>query len=182
MGEGVGGLMVPLTPGYLVRDLAVDLGLPLVIAARTGLGTINHTLLTIEAARAARAAGGRRGDDALAASARSRSSAPTARPSSGSAASTVSGLPPTSPGELARPGSDAARSTTGYGERRERGEPGRAQARTTDPSCWSSSASARRATSSAIPSHRAAVVMFGILVIMVGIVLSARACPAPASS
>ena len=51
--EGVGGLMVPLTPGYLVRDLAVDLGLPLVIAARTGLGTINHTLLTIEAARSA---------------------------------------------------------------------------------------------------------------------------------
>jgi dethiobiotin synthetase len=51
--EGIGGLMVPITPGYLVRDLAVDLGLPLVIAARTGLGTINHTLLTIEAARAA---------------------------------------------------------------------------------------------------------------------------------
>ena len=51
--EGVGGLMVPITPGYLVRDLAVDLGLPVVIAARTGLGTINHTLLTIEAARAA---------------------------------------------------------------------------------------------------------------------------------
>jgi dethiobiotin synthetase len=51
--EGVGGLMVPITPGYLVRDLAVDLGLPLVIAARPGLGTINHSLLTIEAARAA---------------------------------------------------------------------------------------------------------------------------------
>jgi dethiobiotin synthetase len=51
--EGVGGLMVPLTPGYLVRDLAVDLGLPLVVAARTGLGTINHTLLTLDAARAA---------------------------------------------------------------------------------------------------------------------------------
>jgi dethiobiotin synthetase len=51
--EGVGGLMVPITPGYLVRDLAVDLGLPVVIAARTGLGTINHTLLTLEAARAA---------------------------------------------------------------------------------------------------------------------------------
>jgi dethiobiotin synthetase len=51
--EGVGGLMVPLTPGYLVRDLAVDLALPVVVAARTGLGTINHTLLTIEAARAA---------------------------------------------------------------------------------------------------------------------------------
>jgi dethiobiotin synthetase len=50
--EGVGGLLVPLTPGYLVRDLALDLALPLVIAARPGLGTINHTLLTIEAARA----------------------------------------------------------------------------------------------------------------------------------
>jgi dethiobiotin synthetase len=51
--EGVGGLMVPITLGYSVRDLAVDLGLPVVIAARTGLGTINHTLLTVEAARAA---------------------------------------------------------------------------------------------------------------------------------
>jgi dethiobiotin synthetase len=51
--EGVGGLMVPITPGYLMRDLAVDLGLPVLIAARTGLGTINHTLLTIEAARGA---------------------------------------------------------------------------------------------------------------------------------
>jgi dethiobiotin synthetase len=50
--EGVGGLLVPLAPPYLVRDLAVDLGLPLVIAAPPGLGTINHTLLTIEAARA----------------------------------------------------------------------------------------------------------------------------------
>ncbi len=37
---------------YLIRDYARDLGLPLVIAARPGLGTINHTLLTIEAARA----------------------------------------------------------------------------------------------------------------------------------
>jgi dethiobiotin synthetase len=51
--EGLGGLLVPLTSGYLVRDLAVDLALPLLIAARTGLGTINHTLLTVEAARAA---------------------------------------------------------------------------------------------------------------------------------
>ena len=48
--EGVGGLMVPLAPGYLVRNLAVELELPLLIAARTGLGTINHSLLTIEAA------------------------------------------------------------------------------------------------------------------------------------
>ena len=50
--EGVGGLLVPLTPGYLVRDLARELGLPVVVAARAGLGTINHTLLTLEAARA----------------------------------------------------------------------------------------------------------------------------------
>jgi len=56
--EGVGGLMVPLAAvplavEYLVRDLASDLGLPVVIAARPGLGTINHTLLTVAAARAA---------------------------------------------------------------------------------------------------------------------------------
>jgi dethiobiotin synthetase len=48
--EGVGGLLVPLTTGYLVRDLALELDLPLVVAARPGLGTINHTLLTLEAA------------------------------------------------------------------------------------------------------------------------------------
>jgi dethiobiotin synthetase len=51
--EGVGGLLVPLSSDYLVRDFAVDLGLPLVVAASPGLGTINHTLLTIEAARSA---------------------------------------------------------------------------------------------------------------------------------
>jgi dethiobiotin synthetase len=50
--EGVGGLLVPITTGYLVRDLARELALPLIVAARTGLGTINHTLLTVEAARA----------------------------------------------------------------------------------------------------------------------------------
>ena len=51
--EGVGGLLVPLGPDADVRDLARVLGLPLVIAARPGLGTINHTLLTLEAARSA---------------------------------------------------------------------------------------------------------------------------------
>jgi dethiobiotin synthetase len=50
--EGVGGLLVPLTLGYLVRDLARELALPLVVVASPALGTINHTLLTIEAARA----------------------------------------------------------------------------------------------------------------------------------
>jgi dethiobiotin synthetase len=51
--EGVGGLMVPLAPGYLVRDLARELALPVIVAAPPDLGTINHTLLTLEAARAA---------------------------------------------------------------------------------------------------------------------------------
>jgi dethiobiotin synthetase len=52
--EGVGGFLVPLTvAGYLVRDLAQELQLPVVVVARPGLGTINHTLLTIEAIRAA---------------------------------------------------------------------------------------------------------------------------------
>jgi dethiobiotin synthetase len=50
--EGVGGLLVPLTRDYLVRDLAREFGYPIVIVASPGLGTINHTLLTIEAARA----------------------------------------------------------------------------------------------------------------------------------
>ena len=49
--EGVGGLMVPLARNYVVRDLAVELGLPLLVAARPGLGTISHTLLTVSAAR-----------------------------------------------------------------------------------------------------------------------------------
>lgn len=49
--EGVGGLLVPLGDSYLVRDFAVMLGLPVLVAARPGLGTINHTLLTIESAR-----------------------------------------------------------------------------------------------------------------------------------
>lgn len=50
--EGIGGLLVPLAEGWDVRRLARELGLGVVIAARPGLGTINHTLLTIEAARA----------------------------------------------------------------------------------------------------------------------------------
>jgi dethiobiotin synthetase len=49
--EGVGGLLAPLADDYAVRDFALALGLPLLIAARPGLGTINHTLLTLEAAR-----------------------------------------------------------------------------------------------------------------------------------
>ncbi len=51
--EGVGGLLVPLAEDFTVCDLAAALRLPVLIAARPGLGTINHTLLTLQAARAA---------------------------------------------------------------------------------------------------------------------------------
>jgi dethiobiotin synthetase len=50
--EGVGGWRVPLAPGYEVRDWARELGLPVVVVARAGLGTLNHTLLTVESIRA----------------------------------------------------------------------------------------------------------------------------------
>lgn len=50
--EGAGGLMVPLRGGFLVADLARQLALPLLVVARPGLGTLNHTLLTVFAARA----------------------------------------------------------------------------------------------------------------------------------
>ncbi|NPV27067.1 MAG: dethiobiotin synthase [Firmicutes bacterium] len=47
--EGAGGLCVPLTgPEFTMADLAKDLGLPLIIVARPGLGTINHTVLTVK--------------------------------------------------------------------------------------------------------------------------------------
>ncbi len=53
--EGAGGIMTPLVErgeeSYLVSDLIVDLDLPVIIVARAGLGTINHTLLTIDHAR-----------------------------------------------------------------------------------------------------------------------------------
>ncbi len=57
--EGVGGLLCPLAEGITVADLAVRLDYPLVVVARRGLGTLNHTLLTVEAAlsRALRVAG-----------------------------------------------------------------------------------------------------------------------------
>src|SRR5438067_1143262 len=49
--EGVGGLLCPLTEDGTVADLVALLGLPLLIVARMSLGTLNHTLLTVEAAR-----------------------------------------------------------------------------------------------------------------------------------
>jgi dethiobiotin synthetase len=51
--EGVGGFLVPLTPDYLVRDFAQDLAVPVVVVGSPGLGTINHTLLTVQAVRSA---------------------------------------------------------------------------------------------------------------------------------
>jgi dethiobiotin synthetase len=49
--EGAGGLMVPLTDTAYVIDLAAELHLPLILVARSTLGTINHTLLSLEAIR-----------------------------------------------------------------------------------------------------------------------------------
>ncbi len=50
--EGAGGLLVPLTPSQTYADLAVALGLPVLVVARAGLGTVNHAALTVEALRA----------------------------------------------------------------------------------------------------------------------------------
>ncbi len=47
--EGAGGVLVPLNESALMTDLMVRLALPVVVVARTRLGTINHTLLTLEA-------------------------------------------------------------------------------------------------------------------------------------
>ena len=52
--EGAGGIMVPLSGTYTYLDLAKKLGLPVLIVARPGLGTINHTLLTIAALKGRR--------------------------------------------------------------------------------------------------------------------------------
>lgn len=49
--EGAGGLLVPITETYFMSDLASDLRLGLIIVIRPGLGTLNHTLLTLEHAR-----------------------------------------------------------------------------------------------------------------------------------
>ncbi|MFT7464879.1 MAG: dethiobiotin synthetase [Pseudohongiellaceae bacterium] len=51
--EGAGGITVPLAPNFTFLDLAARWGFPVLIVARTGLGTLNHTVLTERAARAA---------------------------------------------------------------------------------------------------------------------------------
>ena len=49
--EGAGGLLVPITRERMMADLVLYLKLPVLIISRAGLGTINHTLLSVEAAR-----------------------------------------------------------------------------------------------------------------------------------
>lgn len=49
--EGVGGITAPLWQDYLLVDFMVELGLPVIIVTRPNLGTINHTVLTVEYAR-----------------------------------------------------------------------------------------------------------------------------------
>lgn len=49
--EGIGGVLVPVTPDLFVADLAGQMGLPVLVVARTSLGSINHTLLTLDCLR-----------------------------------------------------------------------------------------------------------------------------------
>lgn len=52
--EGVGGWRVPLCGKFTVRELAVELGMPVLVVGRSSIGTINHCVLTVEAIRRAR--------------------------------------------------------------------------------------------------------------------------------
>jgi len=49
--EGAGGVLVPVGPGVFMADLMRRFDLPVILVARTALGTINHTLLSVEALR-----------------------------------------------------------------------------------------------------------------------------------
>lgn len=51
--EGVGGWMVPIDSDYFVKDLAVEMGLPVLVVAQNRLGCLNHTLLTVRSVQAA---------------------------------------------------------------------------------------------------------------------------------
>jgi dethiobiotin synthetase len=51
--EGAGGVMVPINDSDMMLDLMTQLRAPVVVASRTALGTINHTLLTVQALRGA---------------------------------------------------------------------------------------------------------------------------------
>jgi dethiobiotin synthetase len=51
--EGAGGLLVPVGSDWTILDLAAALALPVLVVARPGLGTVNHSLLTVDAARRA---------------------------------------------------------------------------------------------------------------------------------
>jgi len=49
--EGIGGVLVPITQNFYVADLIKRLRLPAIVVTRPGLGTINHTILTINCLR-----------------------------------------------------------------------------------------------------------------------------------
>jgi len=51
--EGVGGWMVPIRSDYFVRDLAIEMRLPVLVVAKNRLGCLNHTLLTVRSVQAA---------------------------------------------------------------------------------------------------------------------------------
>jgi dethiobiotin synthetase len=49
--EGIGGILVPITPTLVLAQFAKSVGLPIIIVTRPSLGTLNHTLLTVNACR-----------------------------------------------------------------------------------------------------------------------------------
>ena len=49
--EGAGGLLVPVGEDWTIADLALDLALPVLVVARAGLGTVNHSALTVRVVR-----------------------------------------------------------------------------------------------------------------------------------
>ena len=49
--EGAGGILVPILENYFMSDLALDLDIPILIVTRPNIGTLNHTLLTLEFAK-----------------------------------------------------------------------------------------------------------------------------------
>jgi len=51
--EGAGGVLVPVGEGWTILDLAAALAMPVLVVARPGLGTVNHSLLTVEVLRRA---------------------------------------------------------------------------------------------------------------------------------
>ena len=146
--EGAGGLLVRYNPaGATLADLAAMCGAPVLLVTAAGLGTLNHTALTLEAIAARQAAAGRRGDRLLAARARPGRAGEPGRPGD------RRGRP------AGRPARGGQRLAAARGVPRRRAPRSRSQPR------GSVTASAARANRSARWTHRAAHGQMVIIVI-----------------